>query len=607
MPRKYGITWSDEFDDLNIELACFKHDHSPENGGLGKAEHFRRAATILWGNNKRKQFIWHPWADKMLEAACQWKYLSVAGAGGIGKSEFFAIWAIINWMSDPIRTMVVVTSTTLKASRKRIWGCITEFFNAVPKMPGKLVDSIGIIRTLGGSDKSGITLVAGEAAREKESMDKLIGCHNNRVILIGDELPALSHALVKFATTNLSTNPDFQFIGIGNPRSKYDPHGLLSKPKDGWVSITEEFEEWETELGYAIRFDAEKSPNILAGRVLYPWLPKEEDIALSKHRNGPDSLEHWSQCRGFWPPEGSDPDCVYSENDIANGDAEDTIVEWMTEPTPVAFCDPAWTHGGDACRVTRGLCGPTKDGNMKLLVTHDFQINDKRSDKRPRIFQVAEQYINFCKKNGVMPRFAGYDATGGGHMFGDVLSELWDAGVYACNFAGSATEIPCGPQALPANEMFADRVSEIWMCGLDFLRSGQIKGLTSDIINDLIARKKALLKQGMTGGKIAVEPKRVMKKRIRRSPDAGDSALGMLDLCRMRLKFRPDVAKLQSRHARASWTATVAAAREAEQTVMPTNLDEFDMHEDEVNDFPQAERRKGGWQLEVQEEINYLS
>jgi hypothetical protein len=34
--------------------------------------------------------------------------------------------------------MVLVTSTTLKDSRKRIWGSIRDYWQAAPALPGKL-------------------------------------------------------------------------------------------------------------------------------------------------------------------------------------------------------------------------------------------------------------------------------------------------------------------------------------------------------------------------------------------------------------------------------------------------------------------------------------
>jgi hypothetical protein len=567
-------------DDLSIELRCFRIGHKIKDGGLGAAGHFKRAATIQWGpDNRRKEFIWHPWADKMLEEACRWQYLSVSGPGNIGKSDFFAIWALINWQCDPMNTMVIVTSTTMTASRKRIWGSIVDYFGAMAHKPGKLVDSMGIIRTLSTdgrkvSDKAGISLVAGEASKDRESADKLDGCHNKRVIMVGDEFPKLSMALLKFATGNLSKNPWFQFIGIGNPTSKYDPHGIISEPKAGWNSISEADYEWETKLGYAIRFDSYESPNIKAGSILFPFLPTVETVAQSEADNGADSLAHWSQCRGFWPPEGTNSDSIYSEADLVDGSVNSTDVEWIGNPIPMSACDPARGAGGDDFRAVLALFGTTKGGGKKLMVTKTERFTESKSNPAPYLFQIADQYVAFCREHGVLPENVAYDTTGPAGAFGQVLaSKFGNAVLHAVDFNGKPSEIPHGVNQKPCSELFADKVSELWIVGKDYMQSGQLKGLTNDIIQDMLDRRfSERQKVGQSGTKQAVESKRVMKKRIKRSPDSGDAFFVLLDMCRKKYKFRSEIGIIANKNAQAKWSSAQREADDEALNTVPTNL-----------------------------------
>src|SRR5581483_10201366 len=91
--QKYGLDWQVGTSDLTIELYCFRHGRTTEQGGLGKAGHFKEVVNTLWGpNNDRIKFIFHPWADRMLEAACENKYLAVSGCANSGKSDFYAVW-----------------------------------------------------------------------------------------------------------------------------------------------------------------------------------------------------------------------------------------------------------------------------------------------------------------------------------------------------------------------------------------------------------------------------------------------------------------------------------------------------------------------------------
>lgn len=218
----------------------------------------------------------------MLKAACEGKYIGIAGSRSSGKSLTFALWGIVNFLAAPNETKVIITSTSLKDSRGRIWGDVEAYWQAAAAvmggeaaLPGELVSSQGLIRQRSNgqqSDKYGLVLIAGEKSREKESIGKLIGFKANRMILIADEMPELSESLIIAAESNLSANAEFQFIGLGNPASYYDPFGMLCEPIDGWASINDSMEEWQTKRGICLRFDGERSPNILAGQNLYPWM-----------------------------------------------------------------------------------------------------------------------------------------------------------------------------------------------------------------------------------------------------------------------------------------------------------------------------------------------
>ena len=79
----------------------------------------------------------------MLKAACRNRYLAIAGSGGFGKSEFFALWLIVNFLADPANTICLATSITVSVSKKKLWGKVVTFWTPLEKLgfPGKLVDS----------------------------------------------------------------------------------------------------------------------------------------------------------------------------------------------------------------------------------------------------------------------------------------------------------------------------------------------------------------------------------------------------------------------------------------------------------------------------------
>lgn len=548
---KYNRFWKGHTH-LSIELACYKAGLRKEQGGLGAAGHFKEAAKILWGeHNERKKFVWSPWADKMLEASVKHKYLAVSGCANAGKSDFYAVYAIINWLCDPLNTMILVTSTSLKESKGRIWGSIEEYWMACPGLPGKLVTSLGLIRMddptgqFKAPDKSGIHLIAGEKKKEKEAIGKLIGLKRARVILIADELPELSPAILEAAFSNLDANPFFQLIGIGNPNSIFDPHGTLSKPKDGWRSVSPNDQEWETEKGYHIRFDAYQSPNVLAGRVIYPWLPTMEKIKAKIKELGAESLAFWRMWRGFWCPGGSKENVV-SEADIIKFGADEKNVKWAGAVTKLAFLDPGFTNGGDRSVLYFADYGlaHADDGTTKhtLLYTGYMLLHEDITKKdQPRNFQIVEQFKKNCQDRGVLPSNAGFDATGAGGPFGDIVATVWSPLVRRVMFGGKASALPVSAEnKTPAHDKYSNRVSEIWYSIREFMRGGQIKGVEADFAQELIERQVKTEKGG--GSKedvrMRVESKKEMKGRISKSPDIADAGLGVLDVARSVHKFR---------------------------------------------------------------------
>ena len=536
--ERYGRIWPEGADALNIELACFRYGRTPEQGGLGKAGHFRNIVNVLWNPSSPKPWSWHPWADQMLEAACKTQYLAVAGCASSGKTDFFSVWAIVNFLCAPTETMVLVTSTSLKESRKRIWGSIREYWQAVPGLPGKLVDSVGTIRFEDAegnalSDKAGITLVAAERKREKEAVGKLIGLKQKRVFLIADELPELSEAILQAAFSNLSSNPFFQLVGLGNPNSYYDAFGVFAQPKAGWATINVDAEEWETERGVCIHLDGTKSPNVLAGATLYPWMITEDKLNDARSKFGEKSVAFWRMFRGFWSPSGAE-DAAYAEADIVKSRADSPPV-WLTPPTPVAALDPSFTNSGDRSILYFGYVGIDANTKLKTICFDRYEhLVEDVTSQEPRAYQIVRQFRARCEEEGISPRHAAYDATGAGNPFGDVVDAVWSREVLRVQFGGRASKLPVSlTDRSPSDERYANRVSEIWFSTKELMRTGQVRGICKDLAREMCERKYTTDKG--SGVRLRIEPKSDMKERTGRSPDVADSAFIMVDLARQRL------------------------------------------------------------------------
>ena len=542
---KYGVNWDKRYaqpqNALYLELTAFRLLL-----GVERIEPFKNVCRILWPNtpDSPKKFFFNDWTDQMLEAACQWNYLSVMGSGSSGKTVFFAIWAIVNYLCAPKDTKVIVTSTTLNDARARIWGAITQYWLARPGLPGKLVNSLGTIRYQNGKDfddMCGITLIAGAPTKAQESVAKMIGFKNKRMILIGDELPELSEAIVEAALTNLTLNPYFQLIGLGNPKNHFDPMARMTIPKDGnWDSVNVNTGSWETKLGFNIHLDGRRSPNVMAGKALYPGIITAEKIAEAEQRLGANSSGYWRMIVGFYNPAGED-NAIYHDAELEQSGAMQTLgngFAWLdNDLTPVAALDPSYTTGGDSTMMVWGKVGKNIDGRKTLLIEgHCPLFEDVENKELTRTQQIIMQFKDKCVKLGIQPRHMAFDATGAGKPFGDVVDVLISKEVLHVDFGGRPSEKPVSAyDSTPAVDRYVNRVSELWYSGLEYFRTNQIKGITREIANELCQRKKSEEKASGLFTKIRVESKREMKSRNLPSPDLADSFFVLLELCRERL------------------------------------------------------------------------
>jgi hypothetical protein len=519
--------------DVTIELVAFRENFSPARGGLGKYAHFRKIVEILWPYDKKKfkdGFQWNPWAERIFEAACEHKFLGISGPKSSSKTHCIGIWGLVNWLCDPFNTLVLVTTTSVREARKRMWGVIRERHLQVPGLPGKIVDSMGkLIMEDAGSDRSSITLIPSAKDKEKEATEKLIGLKNKRVFLLVDEATDVSPAIFE-AVHNLDSNPYFQIIALGNFASSYDPFGQFITPKDTWNSVNCEMDDWPISRGHCIHLDGEKTPN-LDSDDQWPFLLTSKQLRDAKEYQGENSLSYWRFIRSFPSPIGAEQN-IYSEADIRKYEGEPQP-KWDGTPIKVAGFDPSFTNGGDRSVLYFGNYGKTDLGLSCVAFGKAHLLReDSTKANEPRNFQIARQVREMCEKEGVKPEHLAIDATGAGDPFCDILSELWSPRIFRVKFGEKPTTLPTSAVSpVKANEKFSNRVTELWYVGVEFLRSRQLKGITPDLGRELTARKYST----MSGGKLVVEPKKDMKARIGKSPDLADAAFLLLDLCRQRL------------------------------------------------------------------------
>lgn len=560
--KRYGASWDatklGHLPEFHIEAACFKKGRTQEQGGLGKYGHFRKLAAITCPHVK-----WHPWNEWSAQKLCENSVVAMTGCAAASKTHIAGVFGFNFFLAAPSMTSVVLTSTTSKMVRKRIWPVIQELHSQCPFDIGNLVDSKTTLQATRGDDKNGIFAIAVGDGPLERALGNIKGVHNRRMMLIVDEATDTKEAIFE-AINNLQKGcEEFVLVAIGNATSKLDPHGRLCEPKEGWNSINVNVDEWPIkgvskwgiEGGVCLHFDGVKSPNVVCGEDRWPFIFTNRD--LNKALSFPDAKEtvgFWKETRGFWPPDGI---CrtVFSETLIEkfNGRGKMTFVSMKT---PIAFCDFAF--GGDNCVFQPAELGNLSGGKMGIHLLEPIIIPIKATDPEPVNYQIARRCLAECKARGIQPQHFGGDATGEGSGPLSIMAEEWSqvipgqsgSKINWVEFGGSPSDMPATLEdPRTSKECYDRRVTELHWSAREYLASGQLGGMNTQACVDLCCREFEEVKR-----KKKMDTKAEAKVKLGHSPDHGDALVGVCEIAR-RMGAHPTSVSVQNR--KTDWKAFV--------------------------------------------------
>lgn len=560
--NKLAFDWQREIQKLNprctnaleIELIAFRYGTKH-----GRFFHMQRLADFFYSKECNpdilRPLIWNPWTISICRLLCDGDeklsftgypdVVGVTGPASSSKTFSVALYIFLLWYSNPLQTKGVISSTSITAAKNKIWADVLQFAMAVPaplQFYEILNSNPAIIKlpkgTSGATSRESIELIAGDDS-QRDASDKVLGIKNSWFILGVDEATEVSHALYA-ARDNVSKNPRYQMIFIGNAKSHDDPHGMVCEPADGWDSITVEDTIWETTQprGACIHLDGTKSPNlnIPDGHPLpYPGLFSSKDLAPS----GESSIGgHVRFVRGFWAKSGT-VNQIYTPQDIElNGGQEKAI--WLEKPRRLIGHDPSFSTDGDAAKVVIVDVGMTPERLPIIAHVATEQIEVEEAEDKRRGHAMAERLEVIAKKYGIVSLSdIGVDNTGTGTSYPEIIDEVfkkagWEGHCTRVPFNGPVSDSPYPSDDLTEpGEMFDRRVSELWYVGKLFLQKRQMRGLRDSLVKDMCKR---LYDRGRQN-KIVVETKRKMRERGISSPDEGDSFFIALDLARSKLGF----------------------------------------------------------------------
>jgi hypothetical protein len=517
-----------------LELKCYRQRRGPEKGGLGTLRHFRQAWAYIWPD-----FEWNHWAHLIVEAWCGYQRISICGHGAAGKTYVLAHCVLLDWLAHPMETMTSLATVTAEGLKLRMWGDLMRAYES-----SKLSDVKAMTRAYSSSNRMNVIfdptaagatethefdkyIIEGTAvSRTKDAPGRIRGKHAPRRRVVLDEADDMPEVIYS-CFSNIMTDPDWKIVDLSNATDRYSPFGKACEPEGGWGNVNPGDLFWRTaQGGICIHLDGLQNPNVKAWdpktrKKKYAWMQGPEDQENIRRTFGEDSLEWWTQVRGFFPPDGV-VGKVWPGSAIEK--AKEPII-FDFEPKGCATLDPAFTH--DDCVLHLGKMGKRRDGKTAISAEESIRIQIRQgSEFPPEDHQVAREVMKLCKEREVPPKNFIMDKTGNGRGVYAILQEEWSRDVIGINYWGEATERPMRyGQEEKANEVVVYFVSELWFRASFYAYQGHLGGLLRldpKTIDDLNARRYSL-REYTKGKRMVVETKDELKKRLGRSPDYGDS------------------------------------------------------------------------------------
>lgn len=540
--QKYGLDWPRAMPDFQIELYCAKHweEKHCKSGSLDDPDvHMCRAFKLLF---TPEQFKMNRWSEMMIHEWCTRNFITVLGAGATGKSNTFGFLALMDFITDPRDTIIILVSTTRQMLEVRSYEAVMRGFNYLQqrgdfgivlnrqRMAILNKDDEGLAST---EVKAAIRGVAVKQGSVEESRNNLIGAHLPYVRLILDEMQSCRPSAVD-ARFNLALGArNFKLVGMGNPDSQFDLLCQYSKPKDprGWSVVGPDSEKWESEYGVTLHLDGHQSPAVKEedGAEKYPFLVKQRDIdeALRQARGNVDAPSYWQMIRGWPAPQGL-KNTVLTESAVRKYRIQEPAT-WLGQYTTYAALDPSFTAGGDNCVLQVFRVGTFDSGVTGIYLEPPVYIPIEASSELPVQYQIAEKVEQYGYQYGFMPDRMVVDETGT-QRISDVIEMQWGPGV--TRFVGSVrpTELAISAKdQTKASKRYKNHITEAWFSFVEFATYDQIRGISDE------ASRQFTTREIVNGPTISIEPKDVFKNRLHHSPDEADAVAMAVQFVRERL------------------------------------------------------------------------
>ena len=440
--------------------------------------------SFEWSTNKGYEgHAWDGTPDPFALAAktlAEWKWCGMESATGTGKT-FFAACIVFWFLECWPRSLVVTIAPKERQLTLHIWKEINKLY---PRFDRGDYHPLRLRLDPPGNDWGAFGFVAGVRASE-ESTTKAQGFHAEHMLIIFEETPGVP-APTLTAFQNTCVSPHNLILCLGNPDHQMDPlHAFCSLPNVVPIRVS----------AYDHPNVVLKDPLFISGAVTSTGIER----MLARYRSSSNPL-FLSRARGISPSQAEDA-LIRLEWLLAARDREpESGVQSVALGVDVANSD-----GGDKAAVAKGA------GNA-LREVRDFQCPDANV--------LGSDIASMITREDINPRLVAVDGVGVGAGTVNELKRLGHM-VYDLQSGGKPAPEYDPKSGVLMVEQFNNLRSQMWWQMRNDLQDGRIT-LPDDeeLFSDLITPTWRT-----HNGKIQVEPKENIRKRLGRSPNKGDAAV----------------------------------------------------------------------------------
>lgn len=508
--------------------------------------------------------------------------LNVIGSKNSGKTDTFATLAMTILSIWPEYTTIYVAAPYRNSADSTIWGRIRTRMKQMKRMNPELWKDVVYIPSkdrivFENHEESGFCEV-----RTLDKIGKLQGTKSyddqkGWLLLFCDEIALFPSRALLDLLDNLTGNENFFCFDGCNFKDTEGLEGDLCRPqgRDYSELSLEEDHEWDSDYeSYTLRLDGHRSPNILAGEIIYSYLLKEHQRQAAENTHGLLGPKYMEQIRSF--PNSSVSDFYVTTKDkVRSGGGWDEFVFDKGNAVRVAACDPGF--GGDPCKIGAFEYSNARiqdsEGEfhtvpifMPLAPIHTIKVEVQKiadqewldrlhKQSEGKMFlregqeitienQIAVQCGEFLDQWGIPKSHFGFDGSMRAGIVQEMIAVL-KGEIKAIDFGGNATDrIGDLTGQKEAKELYDNFVTEMYFNFAKLVQAGQFRGaeFIPAAIHQICNRKWKSSK----GNKKQVEPKADYKKGNKgKSPDDADVLVLALEMA-LRIGFmgvkrgRPD-------------------------------------------------------------------